>query len=103
MLYFSSFCGIKVLLRYDSVWLFSDEYGWFQTSYSYWFLLDSDWLWVVSGGNGWFWGIADSFGWMVLGGCGWFRVVSGGFGWFRVVCCFSSYGCKIVTVLIITM
>ena len=50
-------------------------------------------LQMVSGG--WFWVVADCFGWL--------RMVSRGFRQFQVVCCFSNYGCKIVTALTITI
>ena len=73
-----------LLLRFqsdfDSIWVFSDGYGWFQTSYR-WFQLDSDQLWLV-GGSGKFWGIADGFEWMALLA----------FWWFWVVCYLNSYG-----------
>ena len=47
----------------------------FKKSYS-WYQLDTDWLWVISGGSGWFKGIADDFNWMALnGGYKWFQVV----------------------------
>ena len=69
LLWFQSNC--------DSIWVFADEYGCFQLSYSY-FYLESDWLQVVSGGSGWFWGIAD-----ILGGQ--FCVLADDFGLFAAL------------------
>ena len=74
---------LQLQSNFDSIWEFSDGYGWFQTSNN-WFQLDFDQLWVISGGSGWFWGIADGFGWTALGGCGQVPVVSGGYGLFWV-------------------
>lgn len=68
--------------NFDSIWVFSNGYGWFQTSWS-WLYLDSDWLWVVTGSSRCFWRIADGFGWLWM--------ILYGFKWFQMVSYFSSF------------